>query len=205
MFQEWFVQAAKTISDIVVGLSAIAVASIGFIGLQQWKRELKGKSKFDLARRIALNAFDFRDRFHAARNIFTFAGESADRTRAPDETHDVAAVLDEWHARAKRMEALRNAGRLLHEASWEVSVLLDEDIIGLFQPLEDTLRDLSVSFHTYFQSQLMNANRSRPLDDNMAWLEEHHRRVYGSPEDEIAKSLDAAVERLAQRIKQYIR
>ena len=116
MFQNWFAEGASTISDILVGLSAIAVVALGYTGLQQWKRELKGRSKFELARRIALNAFDYRDRFNDARNMFTFPGEWADRARAPDEPRQVAAILDEWHAWAKRLEVLRIAAKLLHEA-----------------------------------------------------------------------------------------
>ena len=83
--------------------------------------------------------------------------------------------------------------------------MLDDDVAPLFNPLEDSFRELSVSFHTYFQSQLMNANRPRPLDEHTAWLEQHPRRVYGYPEDDFAKSVDAAVQMLVQRIKKYIR
>ena len=204
MFQDWFVQAASTVSDIVVALSAIAVAVIGLPGLQQWKRELRGKSKFELARRIALYAFEFRDRFHSARNPYTFPGESADRARAHDETREVAEVLDEWHARGKRMEALRNTARLLHEASWEGSVLLEPDVKDLIEPLESSLRDLLVSFQTYFQMQHMNASRPHNLAQDADWLEVHHRRVSGMPEDPFAKDVDTAVENLVQRVRQYI-
>ena len=205
MFQDWFIEGVSTISNVIIGLSAIAVAAIGFAGLQQWRRELRGKSRFELARRIAVIAFDFRDRFHTARNPFTFAGEYADRTRAPDETPQATNVLDEWHARGKRLEELRTAGRLLHEASWEASVLLDEEVTQLILPLENSLRDLSVSFQTYFQSQMMNANRPHAPARDQEWLQPHHRTVYGTSDDPIAMNVDQGVEDLVKNVRKYIR
>jgi hypothetical protein len=195
----------STISDIVVAVAAIIVAVSGLYGLLQWKRELKGKQKFELARRIAINAFEFRDRFHFARSPLTFGSESADRPRAPDETREAASVSDEWFARGKRMEALRNTARLLHEASWEASILLDQDIPGLIQPLETSLRDLWVSFQTHFQSLLMNAKRPNAPALDADRLEEHYRRVYGMPDDDVAKAVDAAVENLVERVRDYVR
>ena len=54
MFQPWFVELIGVLSDICVGISAIVVAVLGFIGLRQWRKELTGKSKFDIARRMAI-------------------------------------------------------------------------------------------------------------------------------------------------------
>jgi len=68
------------------------------------------------------------------------------------------------------METLRSAGRLLHEASWEASILLDREITELILLLETSLRDLSVSFQTYFQSQLMNANRPHAPAQDTDWI-----------------------------------
>ena len=61
MFQPWFVELIGVLSDICVGISAIVVAVLGFIGLRQWRKELTGKSKFDIARRMAILSFRFRD------------------------------------------------------------------------------------------------------------------------------------------------
>lgn len=205
MFQEWFVQLVSTISDIVVALSAIAVFGLGLAGLQQWKRELRGKSQFEIARRIALYAFDFKERFHGARSSFTFVGQSAERAKAENETREVTEVMNEWYARSKHMEELNKTARLLHEATWEGSVLLDPRITELVKPLEKSLSELFVSFYVYFQAQLRNAKQPNRTAGNEDWLEEHFHRVYGTPNDSIAKHVDAAVDALVQKVKCYIR
>jgi len=205
MIQEWFVQCISTASDITVALSAIAVAMIGFFGLQQWKRELRGKTQFDLARRIAQQAFEFRERFHAARSSFTYIGQSAERAKAENETLEVAEVMDEWYARSKLMEELNKTARILHETTWEGSLLLDPEITDLVKPLENAFSELLVSFHVYFRAQLRNARRPNRTSGNEDCLEEHCDRVYGNPNDSIAKGVDTAVDALAQRVKRYIR
>lgn len=78
MFQPWFVEFVRVLSDIVVGLSAAAVAIAGVSGLYQWRAELKGRTKYELACRMVILAFQFRDEYKRARNPFTFPGESAD-------------------------------------------------------------------------------------------------------------------------------
>jgi len=55
MFQPWFVELIAIISDIVVSLSALIVAVLGIIGLYQWRRELTGKVKFKIARKMSVS------------------------------------------------------------------------------------------------------------------------------------------------------
>jgi len=200
-----FVEAAKTFSDIAVGVSAILVVVFGVLGFRQWKRELKGRSRFELARRIALNASDFRERFHYARDPCTSPLEYAGRRKKPDEDPRATPILDEWYARAKRLEAVDNTWKILHEASWEASVLLDPDVTALFKPIEDSFRALSVSISAHFHSGLRMA-KDEPLTDRaIARSEEHCDRVYGSPEDAIGINVDKAVDKLRERIRKYVR
>jgi len=48
IFEPWFVQLISVISDATVGLSAVAVAIIAFVGLKQWRFELIGRAKFEV-------------------------------------------------------------------------------------------------------------------------------------------------------------
>lgn len=43
MFAPWFVELISVLSNAFVGLSALAVAIIGLVGLRQWRAELTGK------------------------------------------------------------------------------------------------------------------------------------------------------------------
>jgi hypothetical protein len=56
-FQRWFVDLTTLISDCLVGVAAIGA----ILGLWRWRREMIGKTKFELARKMTLLSYQFRD------------------------------------------------------------------------------------------------------------------------------------------------
>jgi len=56
------------IKDIVTSLSAIIVAIIAILGLQAWKKQLKGKNEFDLAQHLLQNVYKLRNAINWVRN-----------------------------------------------------------------------------------------------------------------------------------------
>ena len=199
--QECFLKATGIINNIIVALSAVTVSIIGLLGLRQWRKVLKGKTQFDLARRLALLAFEFKDQFHATRNVGTFRGEYTNRKRDEKESKEEKSNLDEWYARRKRMESLHDIVKKLHEASWEASILFDKKAPQLIQPLEASYKDLLVSFQTYFNFQIKPDRFNQDAD----WFKKHHYKVYGWPGDEIGKHVDSAVQTFVEYLSTYIK
>jgi len=66
MFQPWFVELISVGSDVFVGLSALTVAIIAYLSLNQWKSELTGRTKYKIARKMAVLTFEFRDLYKRA-------------------------------------------------------------------------------------------------------------------------------------------
>lgn len=58
-------------SDVIVGLSAIFVAILAFLGLRAWRKELIGKAKFEAARNVLLLARKVTSDFTNARGLMT--------------------------------------------------------------------------------------------------------------------------------------
>jgi hypothetical protein len=199
-----FAESISVISNTLVGLSAVAVAIIGFIGLKQWRAELTGKTKFDSARKMAVLTFQYRDEFKRARNPFTFSGESAERQKGANETPDETNLLDEYFARRKRLAPLQETLRQLYEASWEAEILLDKDINMAIIPLENSFKELFASMEAYFQTRISQAKR-KGQNINDEWLQPHYKNVYGTADDEISKSIDTAANALVERLKSYIK
>jgi hypothetical protein len=46
-----------SISDIIVAISAVAVAFFAYSGVNAWKKELAGKAAFEVAKRIMQSAY----------------------------------------------------------------------------------------------------------------------------------------------------
>lgn len=55
--------------NVLVGVATIAGAIIAGLGLKTWRYELRGHANFDLARRVMLCVYQFRNEFRSARNI----------------------------------------------------------------------------------------------------------------------------------------
>jgi hypothetical protein len=98
MFQSWFVEPVSLLSNICVGVSAIVVAGVSVYGIWQWQRELKGRSKFEIAKKMTLLAFQFQDELRTARSPATFLGESAERKKGDNETPGERHTRDEHFA-----------------------------------------------------------------------------------------------------------
>src|SRR6202011_2889612 len=88
-------QNSPTIQDVAACLTAAAGIFTAIVtgilvwyarrGLNQWRETIKGQASFELARKMVVQAYDFRDNYHLARNPMTFSGESANRPKTEDE------------------------------------------------------------------------------------------------------------------------
>lgn len=56
------------IKDIITGLSAFTAAVIAIMGLQAWKKQLKGKTEYELAQRLLRATYKVREAFSWVRN-----------------------------------------------------------------------------------------------------------------------------------------
>lgn len=205
MIEPWLTELISVLSNALVGLSALAVAIIGLIGLRQWRAELTGKTKFDIARKMAILAFQYRDEYKRARNPFTFSGESSERQKAENETADETNILDEYFARKKRIAPLQETLRQLYEASWEAEILLDKNISKAISPLEDSFKELFASMETYFHTRYNQAKHKQGYDNTEGVLQNHFKIVYGTADDEISKIIDVATNALVGKLKSYIK
>jgi len=61
--------------DILTGVAAVTAAIVAVVGLQAWKKQLKGKVEYELARRVLRAALNVRDSIRFVRNPFQSGGE----------------------------------------------------------------------------------------------------------------------------------
>jgi hypothetical protein len=61
--------------DIFTVLASITAGIVAIIGLQTWKKQLKGKTEYELAQRLLMAVYKIRDAIYYVRNPFMSAGE----------------------------------------------------------------------------------------------------------------------------------
>ena len=57
------------IKDIITGLSALTAAIIAVLGLQAWKKQLKGKTEYEIAQKLLKAVYKVREAFSGVRSM----------------------------------------------------------------------------------------------------------------------------------------
>lgn len=194
------------ISNIFVATSAIVVAIVAIVGVSQWRKEMIGKTKFDVAKKLAMLLYQYRNEFEAARSPFTFPGESADRVKGEHETKDESSTIDEYYARKKRLLPLQKRLIEVMETSWEAEIVLDKEIKHLIEPLKQSFIDLRAAIEIYFFKVLEDQrNRHAPSAQVYEELQKQWHIVYGTDKDDTFKSVNASVENIVVLLRNYIK
>ena len=64
-----------TIKDVLLGVVAATTATVAVIGLKNWRKELKGKAEFEVARNLIRATYKLRDELQNCRDPFISAHE----------------------------------------------------------------------------------------------------------------------------------
>ena len=129
--------------DIVVVLSALAVAFFAWLGLRTWRRELIGRARFETARNMMRLGFELKSNFARVRLSPAYAYEWADRVPREDETDAESKVLNDWHVKTKRGNFLIDSLNKIIEVQWEAEILFDDTAI---QTVRDAVQSYGESY-----------------------------------------------------------
>ena len=99
-------QVVSVLSDIAVGGSAIVIALAAVKGLRAWRKEMTGKAKFEVSRTVMRHSTKAADLFRLVRFPVVQSDEWYGREVSQGESSAEAAVLNEWYARSRRLEAV---------------------------------------------------------------------------------------------------
>lgn len=144
------------LKDVTVTLASIAGVIIAYLGLATWRRQLKGKAEYELARRLLKAAFNVRDALTSVRNdlmapsevhtALTAAGHSEEEIEKNQEELDVNSAV--YSARWRRVsESLSD----LDVGQLEAEVLWGRVATENLQPLYDCIRELRVALVRYLR------------------------------------------------------
>jgi len=196
------------VSDIAIGVAAVIVAAVSIFGLCTWRKELTGRAKFEVSRNVMLLAFKLKDGFGWATSPFTSSGEFVDRPHRENESQAESIVLNEWHARHRRLKPLIEDLQKLLTAGWEAEILLGEDsgksvseAIGIFKR---NYAELATAIDSYFEMTYKEANRTS-VNTDRDWLEKLRKIIYSMPGSSLLEQIDEATAQLASTLKAYVK
>lgn len=94
------------IADVAVACAALGTFTVALVGLKSWRREMTGRTEYDLARRVLRACLKVRDAFWYVRNPLSWIPREASLTREGVAKHSIDEFHTRWTVPSSAMEGL---------------------------------------------------------------------------------------------------
>lgn len=162
------------IKDIITGVSALIVAIVAVKGLQTWKKQLKWKTEYELAKRLMGATYKVRQALALVRCPVKYVGEVS---QAMKEANIEGELIDNQARRFRneaadyenRMQKVKEAFDDLESVLLEAEAIWGQDVRENIKPLQQCITTLAVNIYKHFEikeglSDDYNAEEKKNID-----------------------------------------
>ncbi len=137
--------------DLIVSVSALAAAVVAFLGVNAWRRQLRGTTEYQSALKVLQTLYAVREAVIEARGRFIFPVEGV--TQTPATGLEEFKVHVEAQSYQRRLVRVGNArGDLLLAQQGALAVWGDPAKEAL-EDLLDAINDLFLTYELYFEEE----------------------------------------------------
>lgn len=191
--------------EAVVTVAALTGAIVAVLGLNAWRRQLRGRTEYEVGLAVLRAAYKVRDAISVVRHPFMSSGEQAsamaeldqDTDDSPDEDPDERVNRSTAAAYQVRWQRVLDAMQELDVACVEAEVLWGKDATEPIRQLRKCVPELSVALSEYLREKQTRLTIHRPARD----LEDVERIVFGISDDPFSGRVRAAVEAVEQFVR----
>lgn len=190
-------QWASIISDVFIALAAAVASIVAIKGYGAWKRELRWRTEYELARRLLIGVYKLRDAISSVRNHFMLSSEYTHRG-GRDNQNIGRDAEDLRFAYSNRWERITEA-LTLDADFYEAEALLDD----AFRKHWENLRGRISVLHFQVQLHISEEAEGVRPDSRTA----NREIVYGdgSDDDRFAKTIQHVIQEIASSLKPILR
>lgn len=142
--------------DLIVGLSAIATAVVAILGINAWRRQLKGTTEYTLALKVLRAVYDVRESMLEARSRIIMPSEPPQALDGSEEAKAIARC----RAYEQRLARVREARSKLQLGQQEALAAWGEPAKDALHDLFEAINDLLVTCDLYFEEELALGRRA---------------------------------------------
>ncbi len=201
------VQLITAAKDILLGLSAASAAFFAYLGLSAWKKELKGKSEYQLAKDVLKSVYRVREGFkhvrHPAIYQYEYPEEMRNHHGPLKREHDHEGTA---HVYEKRWEVMEKAFGELEEYHLDAQVEWGSE----FQHKIVKLRSCRVNLMIVIQEML--ERKKNPREAALSTAEEKAKEqsvLYhigsDSKHDKFTPEIEDAIDEFERWLRPYIK
>jgi len=182
-------------SDAITAISAIIIVSLAIYGIREWRRQIKGKTNYEIARRYLKASLNLRNAILYVRNPFIPAIEMQTALKehgfkSEEYTDNVKTNIAVYSRRWKKVQ---EAWTDLEAELLDAEVSLGADAVNVSSPLIALVKELFAALQMY-----IDGHRQK-IKDELIYNQ-------GSPDnpDEFSKKITDAIEKIKEFLKPHL-
>jgi len=143
------------VKEIIIALAAAAAVVVAYLGLRTWNAQLKGTTKYKIAKDVLNKTFQLRDEFGVARNPLTTAAEMSHvmSDGSELESRDILSSIDKlsFKAHLKRLQKLNNVRRELEITKLEADAVFGKEETEEIKKLIEKVYQMNKEFNFMYE------------------------------------------------------
>ena len=184
-----------TIKDIVLIVGSLTSTLFAIGTYNKWKKEHKGKLKYELCRNVLKTVYKIRDDYKSARSPMMFGHEMM-----PDYSPGISKESENLlHVHNGRMKYLAESCNSLHSLLPEIEIELNTEI-------KNNCNLLLIEIHHYqrkLSEYIQVVDNVKDLEKD--YLKQIREQIYDSSENSASKSFNGKVEKIKSEIAKMIK
>jgi len=200
-------ETVSIIKDLILSIAAIVTIFVALYGLNAWRKELKGKTEYEIARRILRSIYKVRVAIDLVRRPFVSAGEMATalKEQGKDPKDALETIGTEGATAAayeRRWKEVSNAVAELHADFFEGQVLWGDKTLDAIKPFLKCVNSLGTYLEIYFtRKRQTDSDLDNKIQDIVFGIDS----IEGPFASQYGKELKQAVETAETFLRQHLR
>ena len=188
-----------TIKDIITILAMVGGTIIAYWGLRTWNAQLKGTTKYKVAKEILTKTFKLRDEFARARAPLMTAAEMSSVASNKEENFEELS----FKAHRKRLKDLNDVKQELEIVKLEADALFGEEETKDVEELIGKVYEMNRNFNMFYEVK----NRNNPSEEEIKMMQEAQWILYGagSEKDNFGEKLNKIVDSIKEKFRRYLK
>jgi len=147
-----------TARDVAVSVSALVAALLAFLGVNAWRRQLKGTTEYQIALKTLKAIYALRESIIEARGRFAAVPYPGQRPSG-ERGHAESDVLDAAQSYRQRLTRVGKCRADLLLAEQEALAVWGEEARDALAPLLSAVDELFAAYDQYFDAELTRARK----------------------------------------------
>jgi hypothetical protein len=174
-------------SELIKNISLTLASLTAVYGIDQWRREHRGKRQAELAEDTLTLFYEAQDAIHHIRNIFSFGGEGSSRKPGENETPEEKDAYDKAYVVFERFNTHIELFNKIHATRYRFMAQFGVEAAQPFDDLRKIVNEIQISARRLGQLWAKQDRRHRTQqqeEDHFAQIQKYEAVFWEGSEDE---------------------